>query len=136
MTSQLYPSAREKFLTAQLSWLTGAYRAIALPESYIPDFDDTVVADVLAGVRIATSDEIENRTATKGFAMCDPVHFGLLVDTRKVNSLVFFKDTGDEGTSDLIAFIDSADIIGAPVALVGFDYFFVPSSLNGSVFRL
>lgn len=136
MPSQCYPGAREKFLTAQLSWLSGTYRALLLPEAYVPDFDDLFLADVFAGVRIAISDALTNRTATKGVASCDPIRWGTLADTRNAAKLIIFRDSGVEATSDLIAFCDTDKLQGAPLALVGLDYFYIPNALDGGIFRL
>lgn len=136
MSSQLYPKAREKFLTAQLSWLVGDYRAILLPESYVFDDSDQFLADVFPGVRIAISELITNRTATNGYADCDPINFGTLVDARNAAKLIVFKDTGDENTSDLICFIDQDDVQNTPLALIGLEYFFVPNDVEGGLFRL
>lgn len=135
MPSQLYPSARQLFRTAQLSWLVGDYKAILLPEAYIPDFADVFLADVSAGVRIATSDLLENKTVTEGVCSCDPIHFGILVDSRNAAKMLIYKHTGDEATSNLIVFLDSTELLGTPLPLVGFDYFYVPSSLEGGIFR-
>lgn len=136
MSSQLYPKAREKFLTAQLSWLSGTYRAVLFPETYIPDFSDEFLSDVFGGVRIALSDPITNRTATGGVAGCDPIRFGTLVDARKASSIAIYRDSGNEMTSDLICFIDSPQIQGVPLSLIGLDYFFIPSELGGGLFRI
>ncbi len=136
MSSRLYPKAREKFLTGQLSWISGTYRGVLLPESYSPDFTDQFISDVFAGVRIATSDPITSRTATDGYASCDAIRWPLLVDSRRASKIIIYRDTLVETTSDLLCFIDSEDIIGAPVALVGFDYFFMPNALEGGLFRL
>lgn len=136
MSSQLYPKAREKFLTAQLSWLSGAYRAVLLPESYSPDFDDEFLSDIFEGVRIATSNNISGRTATGGVASSAAINFGTIVDSRLAAKIIIYKDTGIETTSDLVCFLDTESLQGAPVTLVGFEYFFVPSQLNGGIFRL
>lgn len=134
--AQLYPSAREKFLTAQLSWLSGTYRGLLLPESYVPDFDDRFLSDVFEGVRIAISDSISERTATNGYANCGPIRWGTLVDNRRAASIIIFKDVGDESQSDLLCFIDADHMQNAPIELVGLDYFFIPSMLDGGIFRL
>lgn len=136
MASRLYNKAREKFLTAQLSWLAGEYKAILLPAAFDPDFDDEFVDSINVGTRIATSIELTGRTATNGLAMCDPISFGILVDPRLADKMIIFQDTGDETSSALVAFIDEADLIGAPLPLVGLDYFYIPSQLQGGVFRL
>lgn len=136
MSSQLYPNARELFATAQLSWLAGTIKAILLPESYNPDFEDANLDDIFTGVRIAVSEPLTGRTATRGICNSDPIEFGLLVDSRIASKLVLFKDTGSESTSTLIAFLDADSLFGVPVSLIGFEYFFVPSTINGGIFRL
>jgi hypothetical protein len=136
MSSQLYPTAREKFLTAQLNWMTGVYRAILLPEAYTPNFDNEFVSDIFEGVRLAVSDPIGSRTATDGVAGCASIRFGVLVDTRKASKMVIYRDTGLEATSDLVLYLDSENLQGAPLDLVGFEYFYTPNSLDGGIFRL
>lgn len=136
MSSQLYPNARELFLTGQLSWLSGTMKALLLPETYNFDPTDVNLEDIFSGVRVAVSSEITGRTADDGVANCDPIEFGLLVDNRIVSKLVIFKDTGVENTSTLIAFLDEETLIGVPLSLIGFEYFFVPDAINGGIFRL
>lgn len=136
MSSQLYPSAREKFLTAQLNWTSGVFRAVLLPESYTPNFDNEFLADIFEGVRLAISDSITGRTATDGLANCASIRFGVLVDSRKAAKMVLFKDTGIEGTSDLVCFLDTENLQGAPLDLIGFEYFYTPNSVEGGIFRL
>lgn len=136
MPSQLFPSAREKFLTAQLNWLTGTYRGVLLPQTFVPDFDDQFLVDIFAGVRIAVSDVISNRTAARGVASSDPINFGILAEARLGSSIILFRDTLDETTSDLVCYIAPENIQGTPVPLVGFEYFFIPSALDGGIFRL
>mgnify|MGYP000877269901 CR=1 FL=1 len=134
--SQLYPSAREKFLTAQLSWTAGVYRAVLLPESYTPNFAHEFLSEIFEGVRIAVSDPITARTATDGYANCASIRFGVLVDTRKAAKMIIYKDTGIEATSDLVCFLDSDNLQGAPLDLIGFEYFYTPNALDGGIFRL
>lgn len=136
MSSRLYSKAREKFLTGQLNWLSGTYRAVLLPESYSPDFDNEFLSDIFEGVRIATSDPITGRTATSGVANSAAINFGTLVDSRAASKIIIYKDSLVESTSDLVCFLDVESLQGAPVELVGFEYFFVPSLLNGGIFRL
>lgn len=136
MAAQCYPSAREKFLTAQLSWISGTYRALLLPESFNPDFDDQFLSDIFVGVRIAVSDPITGRTATKGFANCDPIKWGILADSRKASAIIIFRDTLIEESSDLICYLGPEKLQGAPIQLLGLDYFYIPSLLDGGIFRL
>lgn len=134
--SQCYPKAREKFLTAQLNWLTNDIKAVFLPEAYIPDFDDEFLADIASGVRIAISELLENKTATDGYANSDPIKFPLLIDSRKASQAVIFRDTGNEATSSLIFHMSADMLLGTPLSLIGFDYFIYPDTLAGGFFRL
>jgi hypothetical protein len=136
MSSQLYPKAREKFLTGQLNWLSGAYRAVLLPDSYNPDFEDEFLSDIFEGVRIAISDPISSRTAANGVASSAAITFGMLLDGRPASKVIIFKDTTVEATSDLVCFVDSEELVGAPLSLIGFEYFFIPNEVNGGIFRL
>ncbi len=105
MESQLYPYARELFATAQLDWRAGVMRAVFLPSSYVPNFNNQFLSDISTNVRIATSEEIQGRPATNGFCYGQPAKFPLLFDNRLVSQDVIFKDTGVESTSILIAYI-------------------------------
>lgn len=136
MASRLFNKAREKFGTKQLSWLEGTYKAILLPEGFDPDFSDEFLSSISPGARIATSLEMTNRTMTDGKAMSDPIVFGVLIDARLADKMIIYQDTGDEASSTLVAFLDEESLEGAPVPLVGLNYFFVPSLLQGCIFRL
>lgn len=136
MSGRLYNKAREKFLTAQLNWTSGVYRAVLMPEAYVPSFAHEFLSDIFEGSRIAVSDPITSRTATDGLAMSASIRFGVLVDTRKAAKMIIFKDSGIEATSDLVCFLDTENLQGAPLDLVGFEYFYTPNSINGGIFRL
>lgn len=136
MESQLYPHARELFATAQLNWTTGIVRGILLPISYAPDFTDQFLNEVSVGVRVATSAESTGRTAVGGLCSGDAIPFRLLFDTRFVSQAIIYKDTGDEATSPLIAYIGEDDLVSDPFKPVGLDYFIYPNVVEGGFFRL
>lgn len=136
MSAQLYPKAREKFLTAQINWVTDDFSAILLPEVYLPNFSNEFLSDVSSAVRIATSDLILNRTATNGYADCDPISYLALLDDRNAAQLIIYRDTGVEATSDLIAYYGADFLAGAPFPLEGLDYFVFVNQLEGGLFRL
>lgn len=134
--SQCYPKARERFLTGQLNWLTQSYKTLLLPESYVPDFTDEYLSDVFSEVIIATSEELENKTATEGYANSDPIKFPLLLDPRFGAQAIIYRDTGNPATSPLVFFMSMDMLIGAPFPLQGLDYFIYPNALEGGFFRL
>lgn len=136
MQSQLYPYARELFATAQLDWTAGVVRGLLLPVSYVPDFTDQFLSDIFSAVRIAISEEIQERTAVGGLCTGTPAKFPLLFDNRLVAQAVLFRDTGVENTSTLIAYLGSEGLITEPFQPIGFDYFIYPNIAEGGYFRL
>jgi hypothetical protein len=136
VNSQLYPYARELFATAQLNWTTGVVRGLFLPTSYVPNFENRFLSDIFEGVRIATSNEVNSRTATNGICSGLPVTFPFLFDNRLVSQAILFKDTGVETTSPLILYIGEDDLVTEPFQPVGFDYFIYPNIVDGGFFRL
>lgn len=136
MESQLYPHARELFATGQLNWLSGTYRALLLPISYAPDFTDENLSDISAGVRVAISEEIADRTADDGICSGTHARFPLLFEQRLISQAVIFKDSGSEATSTLVAYIGSDDLINEPFAGLGLNYFIYPNVIEGGFFRV
>jgi hypothetical protein len=134
--SQLYPYARQLFATAGLDWTTGDYRALLLPESYVPDFEDQFLSDIFSGVRIATSELIEDRTAVDGICTGTHARFPLLFTTARISQAIIYKDTLDEATSVLVAYLGSDDLINDPFQGLGLTYFIYPNALEGGFFRL
>jgi hypothetical protein len=135
--SQLYPLAREQFATAQLSWLTGNWRALFLPESFVVDFDEHIyLSDLFEGSRIAISELIASRTATGGVCSGAPIKFPLLFDTRFITQAVIFKDTGVESTSLLVAYVGEEELVTDPFKPIGLNYFIYPNVAEAGFFRL
>jgi hypothetical protein len=134
--SQLYPKAREKFLTAQLDWSSGTWRAMFLQDTYTPDFTYEFLNEIPATFRVAISQPIASRTATNGFAYGEPAYFPLLFDTRLISQAVIFHDTGVENTSELVYHMDSEQLINTPFQPVGFDYYIYPNLSGGGFWRL
>lgn len=136
MESQLFPGARERFATRQLSWLEGDIRAVMLPPGVVFDFSEETLADIPVGSRISTSDPLTNRTATGGILSADPVRFPAVDDTRLVAQVVFYVDTGVESTSILIAYFGDEGLQGDPFVPMGVDYYLYPDAAFGGFLRL
>lgn len=136
MQSQLYPYARELFATQQLSWTTGVWRGLLLPVSYVPNFNNRFLSEIFPGVRVAISEEIGNKTATNGICTGTHVRFPLLFDNRLISQAIIFKDTGDEATSPLVAYIGDEDLVSEPFQALGLDYYIFPNVVEGGFFRV
>lgn len=137
MDSRLYNSAREDASGGVgLGWVTGIVRAVLLPSSYVPNFDDVYLSAIPSGTRIATSQPITGRTNTGGICAGSPAEFLQLSDTRLVAQAVLFKDTGVDATSKLLYFIGEEDLVTTPFQPLGFDYYIYPSLAEGGYFRV
>jgi hypothetical protein len=134
--SQLYPYARELFATGQLSWLAGVYRAILLPDAYLPDFTNQYLISIPLGTRVATSFDITGRTATNGICGGNPIEFPLLADDRFVSQAIIYKHTTVEATSILVAYIDRDTLVTTPFKPVGIKYYIYPNTEEGGFFRI
>jgi hypothetical protein len=116
MANALYGKARESFLMADIDWLVDDIRVILVDTADyviganidVHDFLD----DVTAAGRVAVSGALAGKTATLGVADATDVTF-TAVTGDPCEALVIYKHTGVEGTSNLIAYIDSAT--GLPV---------------------
>ena len=98
--SNLYPSAREAFLTGSMSWTNDTIKASLVSSSYTYSASHSTVAD-LGSTVVATSDALTAKTATAGTADAADVTFSAS-STSTIGGLVLFNES-----NELIAFIDS-----------------------------
>jgi hypothetical protein len=134
--SQLFPSARQLFLTGQLNWLTGDMRAILLVDSFVPTFAEENLDDISSTYIVATSELITGRTAVDGVASSDVIELGLLLSSLLCSKAIIYKDTGVAATSSLILFIGDDGLVSAPFVPVGLEYFIYPNVVAGGLFSL
>lgn len=120
MASGLYDAAREAYLGGDLDWDTDDIRAILIDTAdytvdlALHDFLD----DIPAAARVAVSGSLASKTKTDGTAdAADVTLSGVSGDQSE--AIVLYKHTGVEGTSNLIAYIDSGT--GLPVTPNGGD---------------
>jgi len=106
MSNTIYPSARELYLTAGLNWASNDVRVILCDSTYVYDPTHDFLDDVPGGSRLATSGALINKTTTDGVADADDVTFPTVLAGDTVTSLVVYRHTGTESTSDLILYMD------------------------------
>jgi hypothetical protein len=93
-------------LTGGLDWSSDDIRVILCDSGYVFDPTDDFLDDVAGGARLATSGSLTGKTATDGVADADDVTFPTVLAGDTVTSLIVYKHTGTEATSDLILYMD------------------------------
>lgn len=120
MANTLFDAARQRFLEAQLNWLTDTIKVILVdtgaytPQTAIHQY----LSDIPTSARIAGPITLTAKTTTGGAADAADVTF-TSVSGPSIEAIVIYMDTGTESTSPLIAFIDTA--VGLPITPNGGD---------------
>jgi hypothetical protein len=136
MANTLYDYARKRFLEADINWLTDTIKvALVSTASYSANFTThQYLSDIPGAARIGTPVALNNRATDGGAADGDDCTF-TSVSGAQVGAIIIYKDTGVEGTSPLLAYIDTAT--GLPITPNGGDI--APRSLtaaNNGAFRV
>jgi len=120
MANFLYDLAREAFLDGNLSWGTDDIRAVLVDtDTYTANQATDDFLDVIgAGNRVAVSGAFTGKSVTAGVADAADITF-TTVSGDVSEALVIYHHTGTDGTSELIAYIDTAS--GLPVTPGGGD---------------
>lgn len=120
MANALYAKGRESFLKGEISWSADNIKTVLVDTAtYTVDLaNHQFLSDIPAGERVATSANLTAKTTTAGTADAADVTFSSVTGDQS-EALVVYQDTGVEGTSRLIAYIDTAS--GLPVTPNGGD---------------
>lgn len=137
MANALYDSAREAFLTGDLSWTDDDIK-VSLVEGYTPDTSaHTVLDDVTGGgggTLVATSGNLTGKSATDGVADADDVTLEEVPAGDPCDHLVIWQDSGNTATSALIAVIDTGT--GLPLTPNGGDVTIAWDDGTNKIFRI
>jgi len=107
MANQFYDYGRNEFLLGNIDWVDDTINAVLVDTAdYTVDIaSDMFLSGVDAAGRVATQ-AISGQTGTSGIADAgDTIFSSVTGDT--CEAVVLYKDTGNEDTSPLIAYIDS-----------------------------
>ena len=120
MANTLYDYCRQRFLEAQINWMTDTVKVILVSTSaYTPQTAvHQYLADIPVSARIAGPVTLTAKGTTGGAADAADCTF-TSVSGATINAIVIYKDTGTEATSPLIAMIDTAT--GLPITPNGGD---------------
>lgn len=137
MANTLYDKGRQRFLEANLNWLTDNFKVILVDTgAYTPNFGThEFLSDVPTSSRIGTTSGVAltSKTTTGGAADAADITFSSVTGA-SVEALVIYKDTGTEGTSPLLAYIDTAT--GLPITPNGGDIICTWDNGTNKIFKL
>ena len=120
MANTLFDKARQRFLEAQINWMTDTVKAILVdtgaytPQTAIHEY----LADIPLSARIAGPVTLTAKSTTGGAADAADSTF-TSVSGPSIEAIVIYIDTGTEATSPLVAYIDTAT--GLPITPNGGD---------------
>jgi phage tail sheath gpL-like len=135
VANTLYDNARKLFLEGQINWLTDTIKVMLVDQgAYTPSPTTHVyLSDVSASARIGASVTLSGKATTGGAADANDVTFSA-VSGASIEYIVLYKDTGVEGTSPLLALIDTAT--GLPITPNGGDIIVTWDNGTNKIFRL
>ena len=120
MANTLFDYCRQRFLEAQINWMTDTIKVFLVSTSaYTPQTAvHQYLSDIPPSGRIAGPVTLTAKATTGGAADAADCTF-TSVSGATINAIVICKDTGTEATSPLIAYIDTAT--GLPITPNGGD---------------
>lgn len=135
MANTLYDSARQRFLEAQINWMTDTIKVLLVSTSgYTPQTAvHQYLADIPVSARIAGPVTLTAKATTGGAADGADVTF-TSVTGNTINAIVIYSDSGTEATSPLIAYIDTAT--GLPITPNGGDIIVTWDNGVNKIFRV
>lgn len=120
MANAIYPKAKEAFLQGSIDLTTDTIKFILVDTAdYTYSTTHQYLSDVAAAGRVATSGALASKTITNGIFDAADVTLSS-VSGDQSEALIFYKDTGVEGTSPLLWYIDTG-VTGLPVTPNGND---------------
>ena len=135
MANTLYAFARQRFLEAQLNWMTDTIKVILVDTgAYTPQTAvHQYLADIPISARIAGPVTLTSKTTTGGAADGADVTF-TSVTGASIESIIIYSDSGTESTSPLIAYIDTAT--GLPITPNGGDIIVTWDNGTNKIFKV
>lgn len=134
MANAIYPKALEAFLGGDLDWDADTFNVVMLDVAdYTYSAAHEFLDDVPSGARVGTPQTLASKTKTDGVADAADATFPAVTGD-PCEALLIYQDSGVEGTSRLVAYIDS--VTGMPVTPSGADITVRWSSGANRIFKL
>jgi len=131
MANSLFALGKERTLNQLVNWKTDVIKVALVSADYLPNLDTDAFFDAIAAYTLGQPQTLANKTTTRGVFDADDVAWLKVAAGATAKAVVLFKDTGEPGTSPLLAYIDT--ITGFPVATNGSD---VSVQWNGDAFKI
>lgn len=135
MANALYDLGRQAFLDGDIDWAANDIKVYLIDVAdYTVNLATDQFANVIAGAaKVATSGNLASKTSTNGVADAADITF-TSVTGDPCEALVIWQDTGNQATSRLIAYIDTAT--GLPVTPNGNNIDVIWDSGANRIFKL
>lgn len=135
MANALFDYARQRFLEAQLNWMTDTIKCILVDTgAYTPNLSThQYLSDISGSARIAGPVTLTSKATSGGAADAADCTF-TSVSGASIEAIVIYKDTGTESTSPLIAYIDTAT--GLPITPNGGDIIVTWDNGTNKIFKV
>lgn len=135
MANTLYDFARQRFLEAQINWMTDVIKVILVDTgAYTPQTSvHQYLSDIPTSARIAGPVTMTGKATTGGAADANDVTF-TAVSGASIEAIIIYIDSGTEATSPLIAFIDTAT--GLPITPNGGDIIVTWDNGTNKIFKV
>ncbi len=135
MANTLYDFARQRFLEAQINWMTDTIKVILVDTgAYTPQTGvHQYLSDIPTSARIAGPVTLTSKATTGGAADAADCTF-TSVTGASIESIIIYADTGVEATSPLIAYIDTAT--GLPITPNGGDIIVTWDNGTNKIFKV
>ena len=135
MANTLYDYARQRFLEAQINWMTDVVKVVLVDTgAYTPQTAvHQYLSDIPTSARIAGPVTMTGKATTGGAADANDVTF-TAVSGASIEAIIIYIDSGTEATSPLIAFIDTAT--GLPITPNGGDIIVTWDNGTNKIFKV
>lgn len=135
MANTLYDFARQRFLEAQINWMTDTIKVILVDTgAYTPQTAvHQYLSDIPTSARIAGPVTLTGKATTGGAADGSDCTF-ISVTGASIEAIVIYSDSGTESTSPLIAYIDTAT--GLPITPNGGDIIVTWDNGTNKIFKV
>lgn len=135
MANTLYDYARQRFLEAQINWMSDTIKALLVTTSaYTPQTSvHQYLSDIPTSARVAGPVTLVSKSTAGGAADAADATF-TSVSGSTIQAIVIYADTGTEATSPLIAYIDTAT--GLPITPNGGDIIVTWDNGVNKIFRV
>ena len=135
MANTLYDFARQRFLEAQINWMTDTIKVLLVDTgAYTPQTSvHQYLADIPISARIAGPVTLVSKSTAGGAADAADCTFTSVTGS-SIESILIYADSGAEATSPLIAYIDTAT--GLPITPNGGDIIVTWDNGTNKIFKV